>query len=274
MDSGLNLFFGHKGDGVDPNNEMTDDEIRQLVARPGDSQQVITHRLRTYKVLVGFEKHQRARSRRPAIVESTADGVADKVAEMAAGPSARQTVDVLAEHLWWLTQCAEGWPFPEGRATRAGYWSAARKVLAQAGADAWKAACDACLLILREPTADEQKWMQRCSSPHGWIGGVVKRVIAERVAETRAAEWYDDVSGDTGAEALWAQIMEDLSGTLTRLNILELQDGTPNWSDGCLWVSFPLGRRSMVRAGRLEAVAERAASTICGAHVEVRFDYG
>lgn len=271
MDGGLNLFFGHKGDSADPNSKLTDDEIRELVAKPGDRPQVINHKVKTYKALVGFEKHQQASNRRPIIVESTPDSVADRVAELASGPSARQTVDILAEHLWWLTQAAEGLPFPEGRAARAGYWNAARKVLAQVGNDAWQAVCDACLLILREPTIDERKWQDRCSSPHGWIGGVVKRVLAERVATAKALEWYDDVSADVDAQALWTKILEHLSDKLLRFNLMELQEGMATWQGSCLLVLFSR-YSSTVQSGRLEPIAERAASRICNAHIEVCFE--
>lgn len=273
VDGNINLFFPLKGDTVDSSTELDDGEIRDMVAKPGDSEQVIEHKLRVYKASVGFENREKRQQHRSVIVEGTSDSVADRVAQIAAGPSARLSVDVLAEHLWWLTQGAEGWFFPESKAARASYRNAARKVLAQVGNDAWRAACDACLFILREPTADERKWMGRCSSPHGWISGVVKRVIAERIAAEKARQrQYADVSMGMEAQALWSKILGHLSERVTRLNVLELQDGTATWQAGCLCVSFPLGQRSMVAAGGLEMEAERAASKICNALVEVCFE--
>lgn len=276
MVSDLNLFFPLLSDSDNlsdnPNDKLSDDEIRRIVAKPRDSQRAIEQKLRNYKALAAFEKRHRELNGHPTIIKSTSDSMADKVAGIAKGPLTRQTADVLAEHLWWLTQGIEGLPFPAGKTARAGYWNAARKVLAQVGNDAWKEACDICLLILRHPTSDETAWLGRCSSPHGWIGGVVKRVINERMTEERSRQWYVDVSADVDARTLWSEILEYLSGTLLPLNLLQLQDGTATWKDSCLLVTFPLGRRSMVEGGRLEASAERAASRICDASVEVCFE--
>lgn len=257
----------------------TAETLRRALRRPGDSEVVVNRKARTHRALARFEERQDSREG-AHLVESTRSKMADRVSETEAGPGARQTADVVAERLWWLTQGVESWPFPEGRAARAGYRDAARKILAQTGYDAWHEVCDVCLEILRHPTADERNWMQRCSSPHGWIYAVVKRVIARQAAERRPQRQprqpaFDDLSRSWNAQELWELTLAHLEQRLTPWNFRSLEGSTAGWGDGgVLRIRFPREARAALDAQNidaLEAAARRAVSAVCAASVDVCF---